>query len=323
MKSDDELYEPFRTALWADLKEGDAFPSQKPLLAHYTSISTLNAIVQNDEVWLSNPMFMNDVEELRFGMLEGARALQLSDAIRQACTDDERHKTLLSAFNHFYGKFAEEHAFDTYIVCLSKHHPEDNDGRLSMWRGYGSNGNGAAIVFDTSKLNYNEASPLILAPVQYASTAQRHEWISKTLDGFAGLVRASDIPTEKLYLAAHALLERIKFFALFTKHDGFKEEEEWRVAYMPDRDREGRLRDMFHYAIGPHGVEPKLRFKMGPIEGITTNDFSLSKFIDRILLGPSLSNGLAITAVRRMLEQNGKLELCDRIRVSSTPYRAR
>lgn len=323
MKNDDELYQPFHKALWADVVEGEVFPHQKPLLAHYTSISTLNAIMSNDEVWFSNPMFMNDVEELRFGMNEGLQAFLRSDTIKAACGDEQRHKALTDAFVGYYNRFAEEHAFDTYIVCLSKHDAHDTDGRLSMWRGYGNNGDGAAIVFDVSKLAHNESSPLVLAPVHYASTVERRQWIRNKIDEAATLIQLGDIPTDKLFLAAHALLQRIKFFSLFTKHDGFREEQEWRVVYMPERDTGGRLKEMFNYAVGPRGIEPKLRFKVGPIDGVTAADFSMTSLVDRIILGPSLSTQLAVTAVRRMLEKNNKPELSQRVVASSTPYRSR
>jgi len=323
MSTDDELYQPFQRALWADIQEDEAFPKNRPLLAHYTSISTLNAIMSNDEVWFSNPLFMNDVEELRFGMNEGMQALLQSETIKAACQNDQRHKALVDAFIGYYNYFAEQHAFDTYIVCLSKHESEDTDGKLSMWRGYGSNGDGAAIVFDTSKLSYANSSPLILAPVHYASTVNRKEWLANKIDAAAALIRNGNLPIEKLFLAAHALLQRIKFFALFTKHDGFKEEEEWRVVYMPERDKEGRFHEMFNYAVGSHGIEPKLRLKIRPIEGVTPEDFMMTRLVDKIILGPSLSSVLAITAVKRMLVKNKKAELCERVFASSTPYRAR
>jgi hypothetical protein len=64
-----ELFKP----LFADLQGNDSFPDQRPLLAHYTSVPVLEAILRNNEVWLSNPLFMNDVEEVRFGMTNGAK----------------------------------------------------------------------------------------------------------------------------------------------------------------------------------------------------------------------------------------------------------
>jgi hypothetical protein len=321
MKSDDDLYEPFRQTLWSDVEEAKSFPAVRPVLAHYTSIATLDAIMSNDELWFSNPLFMNDVEELRFGILEGIQAFHRNEAIRKACGSDERCKVLAEAFSACYAHFERKHAFDTYVLCLSEHEPGDTDGRLSMWRGYGSNGNGAAIVFDSAKIDVNDRSPLIFDRVTYASSAKRREWIEGKLTEFAERLHVQNVPTDKLYLPAHALFERIKVFALFTKHQGFEEEREWRAVYFPDRDSDHRLHSMFSYAIGRHGVEPKLRFKVAPIDGVTANDFSLSKLVHRILLGPSLSNQLAITAVRRMLEQVGKPELCERVFASTTPYR--
>ena len=50
---------------------------------------------------------------------------------------------------------------------------------------------------------------------------------------------------------------------------------------------------MFHYFIGSRGVEPKLKFKVQPIEEISADDLSLTKITERILLGPSISSELA------------------------------
>lgn len=208
MKSDDELFEPFRQALWSDVEEAKTFPAVRPILAHYTSIATLDAIMSNDELWFSNPLFMNDAEELRFGMLEGFQAFHRNEAIRTACGSDERYKVLAEAFSSFYTRFEREHAFDTYVLCLSEHDPGNTDGRLSMWRGYGSNGNGAAIVFDSAKIDANDGSPLIFDRVTYASSPKRREWIEEKLTEFAKRLHVQNVPTEKLYLPAHALLER-------------------------------------------------------------------------------------------------------------------
>ena len=41
---------------------------ERPLLAHYTSISAMERILQNSEIWFSNPLFMNDLQEMRFGL---------------------------------------------------------------------------------------------------------------------------------------------------------------------------------------------------------------------------------------------------------------
>jgi hypothetical protein len=78
---------------------------------------------------------------------------------------------------------------------------------------------------------------------------------------------------------------------------------------------------MQHYINGARGIEPKLRFKVAPIEGVTAPDLSLQKLISMILLGPSTSNPLAWRSVGRMLELIGKPELKDRLISSSIPFR--
>lgn len=41
--------------------------AERPLrLAHYTSLEVLEKIIQTEEIWFSNPLFMNDYEEVQF-----------------------------------------------------------------------------------------------------------------------------------------------------------------------------------------------------------------------------------------------------------------
>jgi hypothetical protein len=137
-----------------------------------------------------------------------------------------------------------------------------------MWRGYGANGNGAAIVFDTAQFNVFEGFPLIIAKVTYDTSEARLARLESVLSKFNEILVKTTIPNEKLFVAAYSLFERIKLFALFTKHRGFQEELEWRVVYMPERDPERKLEPMFHYSIGERGIEPKLKFTVQPIQGL-------------------------------------------------------
>jgi len=165
------LFEP----LWADLKGNDSYPARRPLLAHYTSMVVLEAILRDNEVWFSNPLFMNDLEEVRFGINEGASLFLASQEIDSACGSQQRSNMLKAAFKYWYDQFANEHVLDTYVFCLSEHIKEDTDGLLSMWRGYGGNGSGAAIVFDTAKLSpcllYTSPSPRDLSTSRMPSSA--------------------------------------------------------------------------------------------------------------------------------------------------------
>jgi hypothetical protein len=316
----DELIGLFNS-LYADIREEDRFDRAKPLLAHYTSLDALEKILSSDEIWFSNPLYMNDLDEVRFGFFHGARHFKESSVIGEALRTANRQERFRTSLDHYIGYFENEHLLDTYIFCLSQHMPGDKDGLLSMWRGYGRNGNGAAIIFDASKANFTPASPLIVGKVDYGSQEQRFAWFDRTASAFAKVIATNEISDDNIHLTAYALFLRLKVFSLFTKHHGFEEEQEWRVVYLVERDTDKKLKPMQHYINGARGIEPKLRFKVAPIEGVTAPDLSLQKLISMILLGPSTSNPLAWRSVGRMLELIGKPELKDRLISSSIPFR--
>jgi hypothetical protein len=131
-----------------------------------------------------------------------------------------------------------------------------------MWRAYGGQGNGAALVFNTGFIDAKPDSPLIIAKVKYDTGPNRRKWLDQKISEYCGPLVSAQIPDDKLYIVAHHMFLLIKVFALTFKHRGFFEEQEWRIIYMPDRDTKGILKDKFSYAMGRHGVEPKLKFKI-------------------------------------------------------------
>jgi DUF2971 family protein len=315
------LWSLFEPAMKRQFDMRDQWPEKKPLLAHYTSLDVPENILKNDEVWFSNPLFMNDLEEVRFGFLEGARIFKENQAMRDAWKSDVRIGTFITNLDHYIKYYDETHLLDTYVFCFSEHEPGNTDGVLSMWRGYGGNGRGAAIVFDTSKINYLSESPLDLARVTYGSPAERRSMLDATAKAFAMILDQTSIPDDKVYLVAHVVCEFIKRFALFTKHIGFQEEREWRAVYMIEKDSDKQLQRMLHYHNGPRGVEPKLKLKIGQIPNVLAGDISLDKIVASILLGPSTSSLLARRSVDRMLEVIKKASLKDRLYSSTIPLR--
>jgi hypothetical protein len=132
-----------------------------PLLAHYTSIQVAEQIIKNEEIWLSHPFYMNDLEELRFGMLQGIQHFPMY--AQAAEPTSPRTKRLLDAFNHYVGHMNENTLVDTYVLCLCEHVPSDKDGALSMWRSYASQGHGIALVFNTRNIPDPPQAPLQIA----------------------------------------------------------------------------------------------------------------------------------------------------------------
>ena len=173
-----------------DLEDLDFLIQNRPLLAHYTSIDVLEKIMKSGEIWLSNPLVMNDLEEVRFGVLEGVRLVEQSEAVTRACKTKERAAKLRAAFSHYFKEFNEQHAFDTYIFCMSEHDTTKKDGLLSMWRGYGGNGSGAALIFNSNFAFRNESSPILIARVHYDTADGRISWMSDRINQWCALLES-------------------------------------------------------------------------------------------------------------------------------------
>lgn len=316
----------FSVGVWSCLMQGhnDSTDFPRPLLAHYCSMSTLESVIRGRELWLSNPLFMNDLDEVRFGINGGMLVATTHDGLKDALGDEQSIELFMHVLEKCYSDFSNEHAFDCYVGCFSSHSsPAHDDGRLSMWRAYGANGDGVALIFDVNSLSTPKTvgNGLLLAPVQYGSKDQRMAWLKERVDLLAKFLDGKILSQEMVLVAAVSLFERFKLMALFSKHSGFDEEQEWRLVYMLQRDEKNFYEGCLSYAIGARGIEPK--FKL-PLTGkVVENmpDVSLGDVVNKILLGPCVSNKLAVMSVSRMLEVNNLGDLKSRIGTSSIPLR--
>jgi Protein of unknown function (DUF2971) len=150
--------------------------SRPPHLAHYTSISVLEKIISTNEMWFSNPLLMNDHEEMQFGMREGVRIVQEASAgstFSDLAGGVDNFNHLLNHYMGFMRVFHTSVSKDVYVFCLSEYDfVNQPDGRLSMWRGYGANGTGVALVFNTNFLTTVEGSPLLIG--KFATEPQKN-----------------------------------------------------------------------------------------------------------------------------------------------------
>lgn len=318
----EEIWGKFMQCLYSDLDPKKSYPEVRPLLAHYTSLEGLEQILTSSELWLSNPLFMNDLEEVKFGIINGYETFINHEQLRKSLEKSKQSKGFFDALETEYDNFTQGEVIDLYVLCFSEHLETNMDGRLSMWRGYGNNGNGAAIVFDTGELTVPDTTPLVLSHVNYVTAEQRLEWLNKFVGSIADFFENTPIPDELIYGAVQQVFERLLIFSVYTKHVGFIEEAEWRIVYIKSRDPELLLQPMYGYYNGDRGIEPKLKLELRPIEGVIAADFELSNTIHSIILGPTSSSPLAQKSAERMLKNLGNEELIDKLTPSNIPYRA-
>ena len=116
----------------------------------------------------------------------------------------------------------------TYIACFSEHvSAEDRYGRLSMWRGYGSDSSVAFVLKPDSFISENHYFDIYTSPVEYLDQNQFYELIRRL---------TIKISSEKKFLESlpvSLIVQWVKcmiqFAVVSIKHLGFKEEKEWRV----------------------------------------------------------------------------------------------
>lgn len=314
----DSVLEGLRAVLERDLVNPD--PATMPLLAHYTSLCAFEQIAKNDQLWFSHPSFMNDHAEVVSGIEEAQARIRYHGELPRAFSSSDDYIAFLDGFEHGLSDFGFLDIADTYIFSFSEHDRKDFNGRLSMWRGYGAEGHGVAMVIDPSKLTTTQFSPLIFDKVHYLDEADRIAWIEDLFDRTAAYLQQNPLQPTQCHDAGRLLFLRVKLASIFSKHVGFKEEVEWRVVYMPDRDVKGLLADQLSYFNGPRGLEPKLKLRLHAQPDVT-GDPALETLVERLILGPSRASPILKMTAQRLLTECGKKALVSKVHVSDIPFR--
>jgi len=196
---------------------------------YYTSASTARSIFTKGELWLCSTICMNDHQEVdaNFGTLAKESATFLGQALHEVISsvhkglgDDLLIRTLAEWRTQMF-----QH---TYIACVSeKTSLEGNDGRLTMWRGYGANAPVAIVLRSEEVLKRGAFQGLKMRPVNYWSSNDFQQHLQdavRHIGANTNLLRA--LPYEQ---SKSLLFTWLSDFITCTKHRGFGEENEWRV----------------------------------------------------------------------------------------------
>jgi len=305
-------------SLWDDVSEGTPPPDKWPLLAHYTSIKNLESILTSGEIWLSHPRSMNDTSEQRFGFEKFAAFINCDQTLEESFASRDKFLKFLSKFAEYYYRLGKGLFDDYYYFCLSEHDQYNEDGLLSMWRGYGANGLGVAIVFDPKKAPKDDNSNIIFDKVKYPNDIYLDKWCNDIIKKFSDIIKNNNLGKDDKEISelVNIIFHRIRVASLYAKHTGFSEEREWRLSCHIDNKSLPNASTNHAYIIREDGIFPKLKNK------IFGENQKFEDLIEMIIVGPTSASIMTKTALEIMLRDIKKESLIPKIKLSSIPFRS-
>jgi hypothetical protein len=261
-------------------------------LYHYTSAGGLIGIVQNDCLWFSDALFLNDGSEVLWG-------LQLFnviiDGLAEGLPDDEKQ------FAQEIKKAVWEHADHArpIVFCLS-----DKPNLLNQWRDYGKGVVPYCVELDTRGLveriesgNFGPSAP-ILVKVIYDEAIQRKIITELLLDmaAFARTMRDKGLTesSEAQSKLAIAMAVQIVWVIYRFKNHAFEDEREWRLVV----DRIRIPEEDMHFRESTLGVVPYFVWRRKE-----TSSPRLP--IKAVMVGPSPAAQTSDLALKMLLKANG------------------
>jgi hypothetical protein len=259
----------------ADFKSSDQSPTiigasaPKGLLYHYTGQKGLLGILNSKSIWATHVRYLNDESEFVTAWEKSWNALQ--EKIRQKEFPDKDpnfKQSLEKVFRNSRGRIetndSQKGAY--YVFCLTDDSASDShklgfDGdRLSQWRAYSKGTIGFSLGFDAGALRSSFSAPEKMLHLfnrceyseqeqdaQINSLVDRHlgkflaAWDSYFSESQKSQLTTSETRKEGAVRLWELLMEMyLDFieFGMFVKHRGFREEDEWRAAFVPESPKQ-------------------------------------------------------------------------------------
>lgn len=259
---------------------------------YYCSLSTFLNIVKHRQIYLSDPLKMNDSLEIQWyldKLDEQERSVKPSRSILNMLnyysTIEFTYDDLIRALN-IYGQC------NAYICCFSK-----KSDILSQWRAYAGDGQGLSIGFNLEKLNkeYNlmVCEVLYNDDITYGRLEDQLENFAREMSEVIKCKKITD-EEEKIKILLHEFIPLL----LQCKNPAFEEEQEVRLIYCDDMKFEAMVDD----AIGRKPILLEHDFRITGNNNIT--EFVKLDFdpdaIEHICIGPKCS--MSINDVKRMVK---------------------
>jgi hypothetical protein len=256
------------------------FLAQRPSgpLYHYTNATGLLGILQEKELWASNALHLNDAQEVARGvnLLSDEVAKFIAAAVSFPTDMRESIENLRQNFR--------EAVEGPLIVSFS-----ENPDQLGQWRAYCGSGNGFSIGFGPDDLEYATSSSKFLLVRCVYTPSEQAELITAVIRYLRlGFQHHKAFRMGFLHFYGRLMVKALAVL-MALKHEGFREEQEWRlVGYsteLPLKFRQGR------FGVVPYCAIPLC--KPGEKLGLAN-----------VLIGPNAAPDSAKAAVRELVRHH-------------------
>lgn len=299
----------------------DDIVARKGRFVHYTSAENAMKIIQSKKLWMRNAKCMNDYMEVVHG----------HNLLAQFFLDEDRKKTFFEALEpcgneiaqkavELFNQWWDRIEYNTFISSISEHEPnEDKHGQLSMWRAYGQLSAKAAIVLNVPFEPYDSTKglKLMFSPVAYFSYSEVERELNRVIDNIKDNIRF--LVTQISQVITNAIFSTLLMAAVSLKHEGFKEEKEWRVIYLPDLNPSKLISRKIETINGVPQTVYQIPLEDNPTEHV--KGVAIPQLVDRVIIGPSEYPTPIYQAFKVALEEAGVENSASRVIVSGIPLR--
>jgi hypothetical protein len=193
------------------------------ILYHYTSISTLLKILDSDPeqkicVWATHAKYFNDPYEynLAISLLKRSLSRFEKENSKKGNKSEKLSKKAISSFGIIAGS--------PFILSLS-----ENADDLTMWRTYGTNGEGVAIGFDKKELQLYAESQNITNTRLLKCEYRENAVLTGLTRYWSAVYDDINFVSGRTKISSLRLLFDISNFCFSFKKSEYKNEKEWRL----------------------------------------------------------------------------------------------
>lgn len=295
------------------------------LFVHYTSVKAALSIIREKRIWMRNAMHMSDYLEVQHGFdimarlvsNENDRWIKFRNVIEEAFP--EIVERAIKIYNdNFHGI---NHG--TYVLSVSEHDMKENKyGRLSMWRAFGGQSERVAIVFKIPALSAgSQALQIFFNPVSYTDKDEEYVEIEEVIENIKN--NRSFLERVNPDIIAAQVFSMILVNVVCMKHEGFREEREWRSVYFPKCFASEVSSRLIESNVEDVAGVPQVVYKI-PLDSAFDSvlaDLDFFKLFDGLIIGPSKYPYAMYEAFCQELEKIGVVDAALKVRSSDIPIR--